>query len=197
MAKNLNKKRMQYSWLSVMICILVIIFSRPLFPYDMPFHEVMEFVGYFLVALCALGRVYCSAFLGGFKNKKLVTYGPFSVVRNPLYSFSLMGILGLSLVSGHLLLVAFLFTFFMVMYHYLIRREEAFLETEFGAEYQAYKSRVPRLLPRFSLYDCPEEITMKPRFVTNAYFDAIWWFVAFPAFEFIEYLQESGFIPGL
>ncbi len=195
MAKSLNKNRMLYSGVSILFCVLVIAFSRPFFSYDMPFHEIMEFAGYFLVAFCALGRVYSSAFLGGFKNKKLITYGAFSVVRNPLYFFSLIGVLGLALTSGHLFIVAFLFTFFVVMYHFLIRREEHFLMAEFGQEYQAYMGTTPRLIPKLSLYNCPEEITTKPRFITNACLDAVWWFVAFPAFELIEYLQEIGIAP--
>jgi protein-S-isoprenylcysteine O-methyltransferase Ste14 len=197
MARNLNKKRIQYSWASIPLVILVIIFTKPLFAYNVAFHEGIEFAGYFLVAFCVLGRVYTAAFLGGFKNQKLVSYGPFSIVRNPFYFFSLIGILGLSLSSGHLLVIALLFPFFTVMYHFLIRREEEFLLTTFGQDYKEYMAKTPRLIPKLSLYNCPDQITVRPKFITNACLDAIWWFVAFPAFELIEYFQESGAIPVL
>ncbi len=198
MAKTLNQNRMQYSALSVLLCILIIVFTKPLVVgYDEPFHELIEYAGYFLIAICALGRVYSSAFLGGFKNKDLITYGPFSVVRNPLYVFSLIGVLGVSLVSGHLTIVVFLTLFFVVMYHFLIRREEAFLRAEFGEKYEAYTKSTPRLIPKLSLYNAPDEIKVKPRFIVNACCDAIWWFVPFPVFEFIEYLQEADVLPVL
>ena len=163
----------------------------------MHFHAAVEYVGYFLVAACVLGRVYCSAFIGGYKNARLITYGPFSVTRNPLYLFSLIGVLGLALTSGHLLVAVVLLGVFALMYRFLILREERFLLAQLGPEYRAYMERTPRLIPKFSLYDCPDEITVRPQFIAKACLDAIWWFVAFPVFELIEYLQEAGIIPFL
>lgn len=197
MATRLNRRRIQYSWLSIAVAILVITFSKPLIPYNLPLHEIIEFAGYFLVAVCALGRVYTSAFLGGFKNTRLITHGPFSVVRNPLYLFSLIGIVGLALNGGHVLVAVFLVGVFATMYWQLIRREERFLLAEFGDDYRDYMARTPRLLPKLSLYRCPEEVTFRPRFIANACLDAIWWFAALPLFELIEYLQGLGIIPAV
>jgi protein-S-isoprenylcysteine O-methyltransferase Ste14 len=51
-------------------------------------HEPFEYVGYALVIVCVVGRIWCSAYVGGYKNTKLIDTGPFSIVRNPLYVFS-------------------------------------------------------------------------------------------------------------
>ena len=160
MAQKLNKSRMFNSKVALILAFLLILFSRQIWENESPLHELLDFSGYFLIALCALGRVYSTAFLGGFKNKDLITYGPFSVVRNPLYVFSLIGVTGIALISNHLAVIIGLPVFFLVLYTFLIKREEQFLESEFGESYQEYKKTVPRLLPNFSLYNAPETISM-------------------------------------
>ena len=197
MAQKLNKSRMFNSKVALVLAFLLILFSRQFWENESPLHELLDFTGYFLIALCALGRVYSTAFLGGFKNKDLITYGPFSVVRNPLYVFSLIGVTGIALISNHLAIIIGLPVFFLVLYIFLIKREEQFLESEFGNSYQEYKKTVPRLLPNFALYNAPETISMAPRFVNKAFSDAIWWFVAFPCIELVEYMQDTGILPVL
>jgi len=197
MARDLNKRRILLSRFTVIVCILVVIFSKPTISDQFLVHKIIEFVGYFLVVICALGRVYVSVFIGGFKNQKLIDYGPFSIVRNPLYSLSLVGIFGLSLMSVNVIIVCVMSIFFAVLYYSVIRREEARLLAEFAESYRLYMAKTPSLLPNFSLYKVPTEIPFKPRFVTLALIDAIWWFVPFPVFEFINMLQQSGVIPAV
>jgi len=197
MAKALNKSRIQISRFIMIAVFGIAFFTKALIPYEAGMHEAIEFAGYLLIAVCALGRLYSTAFLGGHKNKNLITYGPFSVVRNPLYFFSLLGITGIALVSAHLLLIIFLPLAFVVIYHFLISREEAFLTETFGAEYEAYTKSTPRLIPNLTLYNAPDSIEVVPKYMNNAFRDAIWWFAAFPIFELAETLQESGALPTL
>lgn len=195
MAVKLNKTRMRDSKIALIIAFLLILFTRQFWENESPLHEFLDFAGYFLIALCALGRVYSTAFLGGFKNAELITHGPFSIVRNPLYFFSLIGVTGFALISNHLVIIIALPIFFVVLYHYLIIREEHFLEEEFGEVYRDYKKKVPRLFPNFSLYNAPETTMMYPKFINKAFADAIWWFAPFPIIELIEYLQETQILP--
>lgn len=197
MAKNLNKSRMRKSKI-VILCVLVLVFfTKALIPYETVLHENIEFIGYFLISICALGRVYSTAFLGGFKNEKLITHGAFSVVRNPLYFFSLLGMFGVAMISVHILIIIVVPIFFIVMYHFLIKREEVFLLEMFGQEYQDYMETTPRIIPNIRLYDAPKTIEISPKFLTKSFKDAIWWFAVFPLFEFAEYLQESGLVSTL
>ena len=197
MAKKLNKSRIRDSKIIFLLMFLLIFFTESLIPYETAMHESIEFFGYFLIAICALGRLYSSAFLGGFKNQSLITYGPFSIVRNPLYFFSLVGITGVALISAHIVLIVALPVLFTVIYQFLIRREEAFLLETFGAEYKAYMKSTPRLLPNLRLYNAPDAIKVKPKFLNNAFRDAIWWFAAFPLLELIEYVRELHILPTL
>lgn len=192
MAKKLNASRIRDSRLVVLVALAIIFFTKPYFTEETELHQLIEWVGYFLVAICVIGRVYCTAFLGGHKNAKLITYGPFSVCRNPLYAFSLIGILGVALISNHVVLIFTIPVFILIVYLSLIKREEDFLRQEFGAEFDAYCARVPRLIPKFSIYEAPDTIPMNPRFLLRSIQDGIWWFAAFPLIELIEYLQDTG-----
>lgn len=194
MAKDLNKTRIRDSKIALLVTVLIVLFTRAFFEVDGTPHEILDYSGYFLVAVCALGRLYSTAFLGGFKNETLITYGAFSVVRNPLYFFSLIGITGIAFLSTHIVVIVGLPVFFIALYHALISREEKFLEEQFGDDYRAYKKRVPRLLPNLCKYQAPDSIEVVPQYLNNAFKDAIWWFLPFPVFELVEYLQEVGFI---
>ena len=43
--------------------------------------------GMILVGIASLGRMWCSLYIAGYKDDKLVTDGPYSLCRNPLYFF--------------------------------------------------------------------------------------------------------------
>lgn len=194
MAKKLNKNRIRNSWLIGLFLLITVIFSRSMFADETVTHEIMDLSGYVLVTICAIGRVYTSAFLGGFKNQALITYGPFSVVRNPLYFFSLLGFFGISLMSTHISVIIVTVVGFGFIYSGLIRREERFLIEKFGAEYKKYMKKVPRILPNPKLYSCPQEISMQPTYLNRAALDAVWWFVPLPFMELLEYLANAGYL---
>jgi protein-S-isoprenylcysteine O-methyltransferase Ste14/SAM-dependent methyltransferase len=79
---------------------------------------------------------------------ELVQRGPFAHVRHPIYS----ALLGLLLATGLALstwwLTALAAAFYAVGTWWRSAREEALLRTHFGAAYDDYVQRVPRLLPR-------------------------------------------------
>lgn len=197
MARDLNKNRMLGSRIAVLTAVLVVLFSKQYWTEESPYHELFEMIGITLTSLCALGRVYSTAFLGGLKNETLITHGIYSVLRNPLYFFSLMGITGIALMSNHLIVMVGLPLFFLFLYHGLIKREQGFLRSAFGEEYETYSHGTPALIPNFSNFNVPDALTINPRYLTKSVFDAVWWFSALPIIELAEYLQESGFVPTL
>jgi len=78
---------------------------------------------------------------------KLITYGPFALVRHPLY-------LGLQVVAIGGLLVYRNWTFVFIAVNFLAlfiraRREEQALAAEFGKEWEMYASQVSAWIPRF------------------------------------------------
>jgi len=58
---------------------------------------LMLAAGILLAGVGALGRLWCSLYIGGRKTHELVSAGPYGWCRNPLYLFSLIGALGVGL----------------------------------------------------------------------------------------------------
>jgi protein-S-isoprenylcysteine O-methyltransferase Ste14 len=56
--------------------------------------------GFLLMMTAVLCRVWTSAHIAGHKDAQLITFGPYSVCRHPLYAFSLVGGLGIGLASS-------------------------------------------------------------------------------------------------
>ena len=81
---------------------------------------------------------------------RLITSGPYSVTRNPLYYGNLLMYIGYALGSAALLpwfpVIAFLYIIFQ--YYMIILLEEETLRELFGKEYEDYCEKVPRLFPR-------------------------------------------------
>ena len=135
MAKALNKNRIRDTRLILLVSLLATLFTRPLMDFNSVLGDTLSMTGALLIAACALGRVFCTAFLGGHKNTALITHGPFAVCRNPLYVCSLVGVTGVAMLSHHLVLMALVPLAFAGLFNALVRREEELLRTHFGAEY--------------------------------------------------------------
>lgn len=80
--------------------------------------------------------------------QRLVTYGIFSWMRNPLYVGNLLIWAGFVIGSGVLWFVPIALVLFVLEYSLIVRYEEGVLESIFGQEYVAYKQRTPRWIPR-------------------------------------------------
>src|SRR5213075_277662 len=80
--------------------------------------------------------------------QRLVTYGIFAWVRNPLYVGNFVIWMGFTIISGVLWFLPIAIVIFAVEYTLIVRYEEGVLESIFGAEYLAYKESTPRWIPR-------------------------------------------------
>ena len=78
---------------------------------------------------------------------KLLTEGAYARVRHPRYLEILVGFLGLALLCNYLVAYA-VWAFLTAAIALLIRLEERELVVRFGPEYEAYRRRVPALIPR-------------------------------------------------
>ena len=81
------------------------------------------------------------------EGHKLITAGPYSFVRNPIYT----GMLGMLVATGlamehwkHLVVAIVLFAIGLVI---RVRSEEKLLRAAFGKEFEDYAQRVPAVLP--------------------------------------------------
>jgi len=80
--------------------------------------------------------------------QRLVTYGIFAWMRNPLYVGNFLIWMGFAVISGVLWFIPIAVVLFAIEYTLIVRYEEGVLESIFGQEYLAYKSRTPRWIPR-------------------------------------------------
>lgn len=88
----------------------------------------------------------------GGKDKKvyaehLVSTGIFSHCRNPLYVGNILMLLGVGILANSLIYVAFIMPLFLFIYQAIVLAEENFLRGKFGADFDAYCSRVNRWIP--------------------------------------------------
>lgn len=191
----LLKARQCHSRIFAVVLVAVLLVSKPWLGTGNLLREFMMWLGYALVIFGAFGRVYCSVFIGGRKNDEVVRAGAFSVVRNPLYVFSFIAMVGIGMQSGMLLVTAVLIIAFMLYYPVVVAKEEAFLEQKFGEPYKKYKQEVPRWIPNMRLWNEPEQVDAKPEFIRRTIFDAGVFFLPLVCFSIINSLQAYNILP--
>ncbi len=130
----------------------LLIFTKSQFPAGHVVHETIEWVGIVLIFICICGRVWCSLYIGGKKDSQLVTIGPYSVSRNPLYLFSMLGAAGAGAQFGNITSVCFAVLLTWLVAHLVVLQEERRLAAVYGDAFRDYCARVPRYGPRPSLW---------------------------------------------
>lgn len=160
-------------------------------------HEYIESFGISLIVAAILGRMWCTLYIGGRKSAEIVQTGPYSMTRNPLYVFSSIGAIGIGAQTGSIIIALAFGVLCYLAFSTVIRTEEKFLKANFGKPYADYCARVPRFFPSFSLFRDDDELRVKPDRLYRTFTDGLVFFVAYPFFEFIEYLQDIGTLPVL
>ena len=160
-------------------------------------HESIEWIGIGLIAICVVGRLWCSLYIGNRKYKEIVQDGPYSVVRNPLYFFSIIGAFGVGAQAGGFT-VALVCGFLTWLIHSRMALvEEVHMLEKFGSPYFYYMMRVPKLWPHPSLYHSRKSLEIFPaQFITTAR-DACVFFVAVPVMEMVDYMHGTGALPTM
>lgn len=162
---------------------------------DGTMHSAIEWFGLILMGVAVLGRCGCMLYLGGRKGGELMTDGPYSISRNPLYLFSILAVLGIGLQTGSIVVGLVLSLPVLLVFRWVIGEEEQLLRVVFGERFEAYCVRVPRFGPRPSLWVSEESIQVDVAGVWNTLRDALPYFLAIPVFELIEYAQHVGWVP--
>ncbi|MGV8929782.1 MAG: methyltransferase family protein [Brevundimonas sp.] len=161
---------------------------------DGAFHEGLEAVGLGMIAICIVGRAWCSLYIGGRKKAEIVDRGPYSVSRNPLYVFSFIGAFGVGAQTGSVSLAILFLAVTVAVFWFTLRREEDWLSEAFGAPYAAYVARTPRFGPDFSKWRDEGMLEIRPRFFLTTLRDGLVFLLAVPLFESVERLQDIGWL---
>jgi len=150
----------------------------------------MLIAGLILAAVATAGRLWCSLYIAGYKNSRLVMVGPYSVCRNPLYLFSFLGVMGVALASATLTIPAALAVGFAFYYRAVIAQEEEYLSKRYGAEFDAYRARVPAFWPKLSLLQEPPTYDVNPIVFRKHLGSAIWFPPAVGLLLLLKLLQN-------
>lgn len=81
------------------------------------------------------------------EGHRLVTEGPYGVVRNPIYTGMLGMLVATALANSHWIGLLGAVAVFMIGAVIRVRSEEKLLRAAFGAEFDAYARRVPAMIP--------------------------------------------------
>jgi protein-S-isoprenylcysteine O-methyltransferase Ste14 len=185
--------RKPVSRLTAALIVVVAVFTVPMI-FETNLGEFMELSGFGLLIVAALGRIWCSIYISGRKDRILCQEGPYSLTRNPLYFFSFLGVIGFSAALQSVAVLVFSSVFYLIYYHFVIRSEEIRLQELFGAPYLAYSSVTPRFFPAFRTFPCIEQYTINPRIMERALREVIWFLLAILVLEILEWLHHNGYL---
>ena len=187
--------------LAGLLCAPAALFTRHGWPDHSWGEFALESTGYVLLAAGALGRIWSTLYIAKRKTRVLVTTGPYSICRNPLYLSSLFIGLGTLCIFKNVLLAALVLALFPPVYAVAVWQEERLLAEKFGKAFADYVSSVPRLFPAVWKYDAGAGahgfVSFDPKRVMPAFGDAGMALLLAPLAVAIEELQFHGILPVL
>ena len=157
--------------------------------------EALALAGFACIACAALGRVWTSLFIAGFKDTRVVRSGPYAALRHPLYALSIVAMLGVGLASRSLSITLGLLATLGTLYVLAARSEDAWLGAGHGAEFERYRSEVSAFLPRRVEGAVPETLEIRPRVLWKAFLDAGSLLGLYALLRAADALQRAGVTP--
>jgi protein-S-isoprenylcysteine O-methyltransferase Ste14 len=175
--------------------IILVLFSSSAWEGRKLISDGLFVAGAFLVGIATVGRLWCSLYISGYKNNSLITSGPYSLTRNPLYFFSLIGSVGVGLATETLIVPLIILIGFSLYYPHVIREEEKRLENIHGKSFGDYCEETPGFFPTFSRFTEPDSYIVKPKIFRKRVLNSLWFVWILGVFELVEALHEYGVIP--
>ncbi|MFO8155131.1 MAG: methyltransferase family protein [Pseudomonadota bacterium] len=158
--------------------------------------RVLALVGVVLTVIGIVGRGYCAVHIAGRKLSGLVTDGPYSLTRNPLYLFSLIGGIGIGLGGQNLYVLGLMLLAFALYYPGVMLREQRLLAEAHGEAFEAYRRETPFFFPRFSGFHEPRRLEVKPKSVRRNMIDTVYFSVVYALFALVATLHAHGVLGG-
>lgn len=148
------------------------------------------------VTFALVGRLWCAVYVSGRKGTSLVTAGPYSMCRHPLYVCNFVGIVGLGAFTGSFLVLGLLASAFALLYPAVIKAEEQLMLDRFP-EYAEYARTTPAFFPRLDLYRTPAEWTVDVRAFLRNVADSIWFPLSTMVIVGIRHAHTMDLLPEL
>jgi protein-S-isoprenylcysteine O-methyltransferase Ste14 len=152
--------------------------------------------GGYALLMAGLGvRLWAIVHIGERKSKQLVTTGPYSVCRNPLYLGTALIALGAAMCFENLPMCLFVMAVVLPAHYVVVLLEERHLRGLFGREYEEYSRATPRFVPRWPACHTGPEIVLPWRSVRRMTVEAMGVLLLPPGGRMIEILQELKWLP--
>ncbi len=190
-----QRKRLVVVQALAVAVIAMMLVARPAIGEATTTHEMIELIGLGLIFACVAGRLWSILYIGGRKNAELISCGPFSMTRNPLYFFSTLGAVGIGLIFGSAVVTVGLGLLSFLILGMTARKEAEFLLAQFGPAYQDYARRTPRFWPNPFLYRDEPEWRFSPAALRRTFLDGLYFIAAFPMIELLEHLRALHDLP--
>jgi protein-S-isoprenylcysteine O-methyltransferase Ste14 len=160
-------------------------------------HEFIEGAGIVAIVICILGRTWASLYIGGRKIEQLVTDGPYSVTRNPLYFFSIIGTIGAGAQLGSIVVATVFGALGWAVFYVVTLQEERLMAKRHDVAFTNYMASVPRFIPNPRLWHDKPTLTIMPPKILRTFADAMLFLLTIPLAEGFERLQNVGVLPVL
>jgi protein-S-isoprenylcysteine O-methyltransferase Ste14 len=192
-----QKARKRRIWLMALLVAPFFLVTASAWPQNGMVGHGIEAFGAMLLLIAIFGRTWCTLYIGGRKRETLVTTGPYSVVRHPLYLFTMIGLVGLGLQTGSI--IAALIVTIIVGWPLaaVTRHEEKVLAERFGPQHRTYIGAVPAFLPNFALWRSEATLEIKPALAERTFLEAALMLLAVPLAELVHALQSRDLLPVL
>jgi protein-S-isoprenylcysteine O-methyltransferase Ste14 len=177
--------------------VFVAVFVRPSWHLDSLLAFLVESVGYVFLMLGLSVRVWSILYIGGRKSQVLVTDGPYSLCRNPLYIGTMLVTVGAGLCFENLLMLVTMLVTMVPAHMVAARLEDAHLAAKFPVEFPEYTRRVAALWPRLRNYRSREMLMVSARAVRRAAIDASGVMLIPLLEDILEVLHQRGIVPVL
>ena len=192
-----EKKRKILTRLLGIVLVLLILFSESYWEKILIISDIFFLFGIILVGIATVGCLWCLLYISGYKTNTLIKWGPYSICRNPLYFFSLLGGTGVGLASETLILPGIILIGFALYYPFMIRAEERKLRKVHNKDFDDYVDSTPRFFPSLGSLEEPQEYAVKPKAFRKGLFDALWFVWLVGILELIEAFHEYKILPIL
>ncbi len=194
------KKRLKINGIIITAVLFLIVLFPSIFIrrsyWDSP-DDAIEVMGLVFILLGQLLRISARGYKSEHSRdgQDLVSGGPYSLVRNPMYLGIFFIGLGIVLVIFYWWAALIFLAGFAIRYVMLLLNEERKLHSLFGNTYVAYQKTVPRLFPSFKALlqkDVSEYLPLKWRWVQKEIGSVAAVLLLVEAIELLEEFRAEG-----
>ena len=155
--------------------VILTALTTPIVPPDSWLNLAVDALAWVAFVAGAALRFWATLYVGGKKSVFVVSDGPYSICRHPLYLGSILLVLSGVLFLKSLLCAAALVLVGLAYFQFTAPAEEDDLVARLGAPYKQYRERVNRLWPSFRNFHTPPRIVVDVQALYNEWARASRW----------------------